>query len=325
MTYSFDSELQPWVPMLPTLDVADPIVARQTLAGMRASAPDFEIPHGVEITRRKVPGLDGEPDVPVLIFSLSGEGSDQPAVIYAHGGGFVTGDADSDRMLPSQIVIETGAVVVSVDYRLSPETPFPGPLEDCFAVLAWVAKNSESLGVDPSRIAVGGVSAGACLAAALTHLTRDRGGPSICFQLLDIPVLNDRCDTPSMLAYPDAPVWPPKSARDSWKHYLGPDAGDDVSPYAAPARAQDFAGLPGAYIAVAAYDPLRDEGIDYARRLVESGVPTELHLYPGTFHGSGGALPAAAVSRRMRADALGALKRGLCVTTLQAKLLETSE
>lgn len=311
MTYTFDSELQPWVPMLPTLDVSDPAVARATLAAMSANIPPFEAPPGVDITRQEVPGPDGEPDVPVLIFSPSGEQTDRPALVYTHGGGFVTLSADGDQALPAEIAAETGAVVISVDYRLAPETTFPGPVEDCFAVLVWVAKNSESLGIDPARIGVGGVSAGACFAAAMTLMSRDRGGPEICFQMLDIPVLDDRCSTPSMLAFHDAPVWNLKSAQDSWKHYLGPEADGEVPPHAAPARAEDLSGLPPAYVVVSEYDPLRDEGIDYARRLLEAGVPTELHVFPGTFHGSGGALPAAAVSRRMRSEALDAVKRGL--------------
>ncbi|KQZ70647.1 alpha/beta hydrolase [Nocardioides sp. Root151] len=311
MTYNFDIELQPWVSMLPTLDVSDPVAARAMLEQMSASIPPFEAPEGITITSGEAAGPDGEPDVPVLIFSPNDQESARPAVVYAHGGGFVTGSADGDLALPAQMAAATGAVVISVNYRLAPETPFPGPVEDCYAVLLWVEKNSESLGIDPARIAVAGVSAGACFAAAMTLMARDRNGPEICFQMLDIPVLDDRCSTPSMLAYPDAPIWTVKSARASWRHYLGPDASGDVPAYAAPARAHDLTGLPPAYVVVAEYDPLRDEGIDYARRLLGAGVPTELHLFPGTFHGSGGAIPAAAVSQRMRAEALTALKKGL--------------
>ncbi|QIX27228.1 alpha/beta hydrolase [Nocardioides sp. JQ2195] len=311
MTYTFDIELQPWVSMLPILDVSDPVVARELLAQMSASIPPFEAPEGITITEAEVPGPDGEPDVSVVIFSPIGDESDRPVVVYAHGGGFVTGSAEGDLALPAQMAAATGAVVISVNYRLAPETQFPGPVEDCYAVLLWVEKNSESLGTDPARIAVAGVSAGACFAAAMTLMARDRNGPQVCFQMLDIPVLDDRCDTPSMHDYPDAPIWTPNSARDSWQHYLGAEASQDVPAYAAPARAQDLTGLPPAYVVVAEYDSLRDEGIDYARRLLAAGVPTELHLFPGTFHGSGGAIPDAAVSQRMRAEALSALKLGL--------------
>jgi acetyl esterase len=312
MTYVFDSELVPWLSMVPPLDVTDPVAARALMSSLREQQPAPELPEGVTVERRSVPGYGDDPDLDVWIFSPSIPAVDLPAVFYIHGGGFVLGDAESDQVLPSQLASELGAIVVSVDYRLAPEHPFPAGLHDCFAALEWTAKNSAELGFDPNRLAIGGVSAGAGLAAGVTLLARDRGGPALCFQLLDIPELDDRLETPSMIAFVDTPVWNRPNAIQSWKHYLGERAeSDPVSQYAAPARAEDLSGLPPTYVSVCALDPLRDEGIDYAQRLVQAGVSTELHLFPGTFHGSSGMIAGAEVSRRMRSELIEAARRGV--------------
>ena len=199
-------------------------------------------------------------------------------------------------------------MVVSVEYRLAPEHPFPAGLEDCYAALVWTATEAKKLGIDPERIAIAGQSAGGGLAAATALLARDRGGPKLCFQLLEIPELDDRLDTPSMLAFTDTPLWNRPNAVWSWRHYLGPDHRGEVSPYAAPARAENLAGLPPAYISTMEFDPLRDEGILYALRLLQAGVSVELHSYPGTFHGSA-LLPTAEVSRRNMEEVFGVLAR----------------
>jgi acetyl esterase len=312
VTYAYDPDLQPWISMLPALDVSDVDAARELLRSVRVQQAPVELPAGVSLERRSVPGPDGAPDVPVLIYTPESADADLPAVLYIHGGGFVVGDADSDMVLPAQLAAEVGALVVSVDYRLAPEHPFPAPVEDCFAALQWTAKNAGTLRIDPARIAVGGVSAGAGLAAAVALMARDRGGPELFFQMLDIPELDDRLETPSMRAFADTPLWNLPNAVQSWRHYLGPrDEDQPVSPYAAPARATDLVGLPPAYVSVCAFDPLRDEGIAYAQRLAQDGVPTELHLFPGTFHGSSGSVPLARVSLRMRAELVDAVRRGL--------------
>jgi acetyl esterase/lipase len=202
------------------------------------------------------------------------------------------------------------AVVVSVEYRLAPEHPFPAGLEDCYAALVWLAAEARALGVDPARIAVMGQSAGGGLAAGLALLARDRGGPRLCCQLLGIPELDHRLETASMREFVDTPLWNRPNAIMSWRHYLGEPPGE-VSPYASPAIAKDLRGLPPAYVSTMEFDPLRDEGIEYALRLLQAGVPVELHQYPGTFHGSG-LVAGAAVSRRAQAEWLDALARGLC-------------
>jgi acetyl esterase len=326
MTHAYDPELLPRIPGLPVIDVSDLAGTRAMMAGRRELAAGIGLPPGVTMARLAapaMPGVSGVPgapvlagpaEVPVLVFTPAG-GTVRPALVYMHGGGFVLGAAAGDRFLPAQIAAETPAVVVSVDYRLAPEHPFPGPVEDCYAALAWTARHAGALGVDPARIGIGGVSAGAGLAAGVALLARDRGAPALCFQLLDVPELDDRLDTPSMREFSDTPLWSRPNAERSWRHYLGPQADRaPVSPYAAPARAADLSGLPPAYVSVCQFDPLRDEGIGYAQRLVQHGVPTELHLFPGTFHGSAGSVPAAGVSGRMRAELLSALSRGLGVT-----------
>jgi acetyl esterase/lipase len=179
-------------------------------------------------------------------------------------------------------------VVVSVDYRLAPENPFPAGLEDCYAALSWFSTHAAELGVDPERIAIHGGSAGGGLCAALALLARDRSGPSIAFQYLGIPELDDRLTTSSMTTFVDTPMLNRPTAIHSWDAYLGPGrrSTDNVPPYAAPARATDLTGLPPAYISAMEFDPLRDEDIAYATALLAAGVPVELHLFPGTYHGS---------------------------------------
>ena len=152
--------------------------------------------------------------------------------------------------------------------------------------MCWVHANAERLELDPTRIAIGGGSAGGGIAAGLALMARDRGGPAICFQFLMIPELDHRLETPSMRQFDDTPMWNRHAAEQSWRWYLGSDHDGDVSPYASPAIAADLSGLPPAYVSAMEFDPLRDEAIHYALRLLEAGVSVELHSYPGTFHGS---------------------------------------
>ncbi len=234
------------------------------------------------------------------------------AVYDVHGGGFVAGDLELDHPFNVTLACELGVVVVSVDYRLAPETPFPGPLEDVYAGLVWTAEHADELGIDPQRIAIHGVSAGGGLCAALALLARDRGGPHIAFQFLSVPEIDDRLATASMTDFIDTPMWNRPTAVASWDFYLGAGrAGSaDVSIYAAPARATDLAGLPPAYVAVMHFDPLRDEGVAYALALLAAGVTVELHLFPGTFHGSR-LVPDAAITQREVAETIAVLREAL--------------
>jgi acetyl esterase/lipase len=309
MTYAYDPELAPVLALLPPLDISDIPAARAGMLAMREQLPPFEKPDGILIEKRTVAGAAGDPDIEVTIFQPTERAAAAPALYWIHGGGFVLGDVDGDMVAPAQVADELGAVVVSVEYRLAPEHPFPAPVEDCYAGLVWMAAHAEELGFDPGKLAVGGLSAGGGLAAAVALLARDRGGPALCFQLLDIPEVDDRLATPSMKQFTDTPLWNHPNAILSWEAYLGPGHDGETSPYAAPARATDLSGLPPAYVVTCEFDPLRDEGIEYAQRLIQAGVPTELHHYPGTFHGSSGAGAGTAISARMVNDRLAALKR----------------
>jgi acetyl esterase/lipase len=237
-------------------------------------------------------------------------------VYEIHGGGFMLGDVEMMDEWCQMIAALADAVVASVEYRLAPEHPFPAGIEDCHAGLVWLAREAPALGIDPDRIAIAGQSAGGGLAAGLALMARDRGEPAICFQLLEIPELDDRLDTPSMRAFTDTPFWNRPNAIQSWKHYLGPDLGPDhegePSIYAAPARAkvEDLVGLPPAYVSTMEFDPLRDEGIRYAAAMLEAGVSVELHSYAGTFHGSA-FLPQAEPTRRNNEEIVTILRRRL--------------
>ncbi|WP_030915409.1 alpha/beta hydrolase [Streptosporangium amethystogenes] len=304
-----DPELTELVRSLVPADVGDPVAARERLARTRATRPEFVTPPGLVRDDLTVPASGRCLPVRCLTFRPAVEIAAKPVIVYLHGGGFVMGDADGDPVLPAQLAGAAGAFVLSVDYRLAPEHPYPAAVDDGWAVLRWVFDHAAPLGVDPARVAVAGASAGACVAAALALRARDAGGPRIAAQLLDIPVLDDRAITPSS-RLEDSPLWNRANVLDSWRHYLRdlPEA-EAVPSYAAPARAVDLSGLPPAYISVCARDPLRDEGIAYAQSLTDAGVPTELRLYPGTFHGAVSTFPDTAVTRRARADFLAAAHR----------------
>jgi acetyl esterase/lipase len=226
---------------------------------------------------------------------------DLPCVYWMHGGGlvmgtYVTDDLRFDRWCPRHNVVG-----VSVEYRLAPETPYPGPIEDCYAGLKWVYDHAGELGVDRARIGIGGPSAGGGLAAGLGLLARDRGEVPLIFQLLIYPMIDDRQITRSS-QWMD-PIWPPAANAYGWRSYLGDRvAGPDVPIYAAAARAEDLAGLPPTLIAVGALDGFSDEDIDYAVRLRHAGVPVELHVYPGMPHGFDALLPGLPLSRRAGRD-----------------------
>jgi acetyl esterase len=307
-----DPELAVVLDLLPVIDTSDLVAARAAFDTMLAEMP-VDIP-GIEtlsIEDRFVPGWEGEPDVGVRIYRPLGATAPVPGILYIHGGGFIIGNVRTEHAGAAAIAIDLGAVVVSVEYRLAPEHPFPAPVHDCYSALSFLAASAGELGVDLDRLVITGASAGGGLAAGTALMARDRGGPRLCFQMLHIPELDDRLETPSMRAFTDTPLWNRPLAEESWKHYLGEGVtGDDVSPYAAPSRAGDLSGLPPTYISTAEMDPLRDEGILYGLRLLQAGVSVELHQFPGTFHGSS-LVATAAVSRRGREEASVVLRRVL--------------
>ena len=284
MPYEFDPELAPFVELLPTREVGDIDATRAFVAEITQASLARADVTGLRVEDRVLPGPPGAPDVCVRIFAPATGGGPGGGVLYIHGGGFTVGSIDMEQAQAAQLSREVGVTVVSVEYRLAPEHPFPAALEDCNAALRWMHTEAAALGVDPARIAVVGNSAGGGLAAGLALYARDHGGPPLCFQYLGIPELDDRLETWSMRTFVDTPMWTRAAAARSWSMYLGAHDGD-VSPYAAPARAVDLAGLPPAYISTMEFDPLRDEGILYGLALLRAGVSVELHSFPGTFHG----------------------------------------
>jgi acetyl esterase/lipase len=320
MTNTYDPELAPWAPVFAQLSFADIPAARAGESELVAALPPYDPPVPLDVDELKVPGPEGAPEVRVRRYRPADADGPLPAMVYIHGGGFVAGSLDLYDADARRIAAEVGAVVFSVDYRLAPEHPFPSGLEDCYAALAWVAENAKELGVDPERIAVGGESAGGGLTAGVALLARDRGGPRVCLQFLGIPELDDRMETGSMRSLGvDTPITTIANGEISWDSYLGAGVRgtDAVSPYAAPARAIDLAGLPPAFVTAYEFDALRDEGIAYAQRLMAAGVSTELHVYPGAFHACTW-LSHAEICQKILADLVDALRRALRAPVEQA-------
>jgi len=308
--YPIDPELLPWVAMLPEVDLTDMVASRAQAAELVKALPPVVIPDGIGVREVTIPGRDGTEIYARVYAPTEATESLRAGYVHIHGGGFVLGDLDTFEQGPVDIAAACGAVFVAPDYRLAPEHPFPAGLEDCYSTLEWLAATAGELGVDPARIGVGGESAGGGLAAGVALLARDRQGPALCFQLLEIPELDDRLDTPSMEKFIDTPLWHRPAAELSWKYYLSGTPEVLGLHYAAPARAEDLSGLPPAFVSTCEFDPLRDEGLIYAQRLLQAGVTTEVHHYPGTFHGSE-LVGEAAVSRRMASDKRDALRRAL--------------
>ncbi|GHE83930.1 esterase [Amycolatopsis deserti] len=302
--YPIDEELGPSIAALPRIDRTDVAQARRIASSRYGPAGPVE---GVTVEDRSCTSTDGH-GVELRVYRPHRRTSGG-AVYHVHSGGFILGDLDMGHLRNAEIARETGAIVVAVNYRLAPEWPFPAPLEDVYSGLVWLHDHAGELGIDPSLVVLHGVSAGGALAAATTLLARDRNGPVIRFQFLKSPVLDDRLRTASSRRFTDTPALNRRDAEICWSAYLG-GATSAVSPYAAPARAADLTNLPPAYVSIAEFDPLRDEGIDYARALLAAGVPVELHLFPGTYHGSG-AVREAAVSRRELCEEVAVLRKVL--------------
>jgi acetyl esterase/lipase len=227
--------------------------------------------------------VPGDPPLPVRVHRPVDYEGALPALLTIHGGGYMIGSYDMDDLLLDRWCPRLGIVGVSVEYRLAPETPYPGPLEDCYAALRWTHQHADELGIDPARIGVYGLSAGGGLAAGLALLGRDRDLP-LAFQLLDCPMLDDRQTSPSIRAE-GLYVWNAESNEFGWRSYLGDLYGsDDLPPYAAAARATDLTGLPPSCVVVGSIDGFRDEDVDYAQRLNRAGVPCELHVLAGLPH-----------------------------------------
>jgi acetyl esterase/lipase len=311
-----DPELKGAIEMMgnqPPMSFDDLAAARagsdRMTSALKARMPDIP---GIAVQDRKIPGPRGAPDVQVRVYSPQKRSGPLPALLWIHGGGYMLGTLDQEDFVAKPFSLAGNCVTVSVDYRLAPENPFPAPLEDCYASLKWLAQQADELGVNPARIAIGGASAGGGLASGLALLARDRSEVDIVYQLLVYPMINDCNTAPASDNLPDSLFWTRAANLKGWRSYLGCEpGGKNISCYASASRAIDLKGLPPAYIAVGDLDLFALEDIEYARRLIEAGVPTELHVYPGGCHAFDMMAPGADISSRFTADMHRALKRRL--------------
>jgi acetyl esterase/lipase len=238
------------------------------------------------VVRRVIPGPKGAPEVVVYVTGAT-PGAAKPAVLHIHGGGFIGGSAEASRRDIQDLAVEHDCVAVTVDYRLAPETVFPGSLEDNYAALRWLYTNAAELGVDRNRIAVKGESAGGGHAAALAIAVRDRGEFPICLQVLIYPMLDDRTGSAVRVPpYIGRYIWTPQNNRFGWSSLLGMPAGSALPPLGSvPARVENLAGVAPAWIGVGSVDLFAGEDVEYGRKLLHAGVSTEVHLVPGGYHG----------------------------------------
>jgi acetyl esterase/lipase len=288
-------------------DYADVPAVRQWLSDLASHAPPTEAAD-LSIGERSIPGPTAASPIRIRVYRPPG--SEAPGVlVYFHGGSFIMGGLDTDHPSCVQYARLAGVVVVSVDYRLAPEHRFPAGVEDCYSALLWVANNARELNIDPARIAVGGSSAGGTLAAAVAIMARDRSGPSLALQLLVYPALDDRLSTPSVNASQRSYGVTRKVLSYTWRHYLGGE-GVANSPYAAPARIAALSGLAPGYIEACELDPLRDETIEYASRMLQAGIATDLRVIAGAPHAFD-MVRTAALTQEAFANRSAALRRAL--------------
>ncbi|MEH6517702.1 MAG: alpha/beta hydrolase [Halioglobus sp.] len=293
------------------------VITRDNLAEVRASiaamgagveAPKFNVSR-----HHRVITIDGN-NIALQISVPDSPADHQAGLIWLHGGGYIMGDADDD--FAPAIAEACGCTVFSVDYRVAPEHPFPAGCDDGYNALNWVSANASEFGLNPDRLAIGGVSAGAGLAAGVCLMSRDRGGVQPAFQLLLYPMLDNLHATASG-QIENHPVWNRQTSFNAWEMYLDGNPGSEASPYAAPSRAKDLSGLPTTYITVGTQDLFRDENIEYAQRLMVADVATQLEVFPGVFHAAENFVPQAKISQRMRRSYLDALSAALLALNSQ--------
>ncbi|EED34354.1 alpha/beta hydrolase fold-3 domain protein [Luminiphilus syltensis NOR5-1B] len=313
---NLDPELA--VALEPVLAHPEALNVAGDLAGVRAMRgamtdevlASFAMPDGLTQRNINITPSSGEKLKLVMVEPMALHGESAPLIYLMHGGGLVLGTADQDIPLLAEFAQALQCRAVSVDYRLAPETTFPGPIDDCFEGLVYLLNNAGDHGIDISRVAVAGISAGGTLAAALAMRMRDETTYALAAQCLIYPMLDQRT-----AAEPgegdDFLIWPGESNRFGWQSYLGDDNAHATNPIAVPSRAESLGDLPSAYIMVGGLDLFLDENIDYARRLTAADVPCELHIYPGCVHGFDALAPDANVSRRSRREVLEFLARSL--------------
>jgi acetyl esterase/lipase len=310
-----DPELRPLLeaaPMGLPLNAENLAVIRENLANFTLLPPSAD-GAAVSLEERMIDGPTKAPPVRVLIYRPAVMRTAMPALLHIHGGGYVVGRPEIIETTNRRRAANLGCVVVSVGYRLPPQTPHPGPIEDCYAALKWLYDHAAELGIDAKRIAIGGESAGGGLAAALALLARDRGEVPLVLQFLIAPMLDDRTVTRSdPHPYVVHEAWSAEYNAFGWRALLAAEPGSQgVSPYAAAARAENLSGVAPAFISVGALDLFLEENLEYARRLSRAGVAVELHVYPGAFHGFAEMTDDARVSIAAAADGMRALHKAL--------------
>ncbi len=295
--------------LLPALDVLPPLeITRENIADLRCELaelmPPIPMPNLLH-DKVKISTEDGELDIHVYRTSKT---IGQAAVLWIHGGGYILGNAEDGTA--QQIATRCDCTVFSVEYRLAPEHPFPAGPNDCYAALRWMMSGDSGYGVDTGRVAIGGASAGGGMTAGVALMNRDLENFPLKLQLLLYPMIDNLHATPSG-SITNHPVWNRRTSFRAWEMYLNGEPGEDASPYAAASRAANLEGLPPAYLCVGTEDLFCDENIEYARRLNEAGVATELAVLPGLYHGADGLVSNAAVSKRMREGYVRALEDAL--------------
>jgi acetyl esterase/lipase len=303
--------------LLPPLDATlakygDSDVDASTLASIRKMIAQESVQgHSRNVQRRVIPGPAGSPDVVVYVINASKSKRNRPAILHIHGGGYVLGTAQEAVPDLEKIAHQLDCVAVTVDYRLAPETPFPGSLEDNYSALKWLWDCAAQLGVDTNRIVVMGESAGGGHAAMLAIAARDRKEFNLAAQILIYPMLDDRtASSRPVPAHIGTFIWHRRSNQFGWSSLLGQAAGGSTVAYGSvPARVSDLSRLPPTFIGTGSIDLFVEEDIEYANRLVTAGVPVELLVVPGAYHGFDGIAPNAMLTRQFRAAQLGALRR----------------
>ncbi len=261
----------------------------------------------VSVTRMEIPA--GDHNVPIVMLKPTSGTAGYPVCLQLHGGGMFLGSADDGIRDLAILAKELQCILISPEYRLAPEHPYPAAVDDCYAALLWIDEHIAEYQGDRSRIIVMGGSAGAGLSAAIAMKARDEGGPHIAYQCLMYPMIDDRLDSPSKQEITDGRISNRAGCISMWKMYLSGLPEGEVPVYAAPVRANDFTGLPPAFLAVGQLDPFRDETIYFAQQLMYAGVPTELHVFPGCFHGWDAYAPGADVSKAVTELRLLALRK----------------
>ena len=300
---NIDPLLLPPLENFPPLNItADNINDIRTIIASQPAAPK---PEG--LVEEKVAVNSAGNDIDVFVYRKT-DRANQPAVVWIHGGGYIMGSAEDNRAM--HIAATLDCTVFSVDYRMAPEHAFPAGPDDCYAVLSWVMKSESGYDLDLSKVALGGASAGAGMAAGVALMNRDKDNFPLCLQLLLYPMIDNLHATQSG-QYENHPIWNQQTSFNAWEMYLAGTPGENASPYAAVSRAETLKGLPPAYVTVGTEDLFRDEDIAYANRLIQDGVTTELCVFPGVYHAAEGFVPDAPVSKRLTQAFMTALKDAL--------------